>query len=101
MAHTITTPARSSLLGVDMLTIHGSAGVLIRDASFTLAASQRLGLVGRNGGGKSTLLDVLYAAHHRQHSPAHVTVQGTIAWTHGVSCGLLPQHPRLADASSG
>jgi len=89
-----------SLLAVDRLTIHGNAGPLVVDASFVLAPSQRLGLVGRNGGGKSTLLHVLDAVRHGHPPPAHVTVGGGIAWSHGATCGLLPQHPRPADVDA-
>jgi ATPase subunit of ABC transporter with duplicated ATPase domains len=94
---TRTSSQPAALLSVDGLHIESASGRLIGDASFVLPASGRLGIVGRNGGGKSTLLDVLHAAHAGVPPPSHVAVRGGIAWRRGVSTGMLQQHPRRHD----
>lgn len=68
------------------LTIEIGDRVLARDVSFLVAAGEKVGLVGRNGTGKSTLLSVLTGAPAPQvHSKGTVQSVGTV--------GHLPQVP--------
>jgi ATPase subunit of ABC transporter with duplicated ATPase domains len=90
----------SALLGVDALTLESTSGPLIREVSFVLSPSRRIGLVARNGGGKSTLIEALDAARHGRAAPAYVTVRGRIAWARGATCGFLPQHPHADDVEA-
>ncbi|MEY3601346.1 MAG: hypothetical protein RL169_590, partial [Armatimonadota bacterium] len=51
--------ARMSILTVSNLAKSYGADQLFSDITFTIAAGQKLGLIGRNGGGKTTLLKIL------------------------------------------
>lgn len=57
--------------------------LLFSDITFTLAAGQKMGLIGRNGGGKTTLLKILL----RQENPEPSVVGGVVV------------HPRVALAA--
>jgi ATP-binding cassette subfamily F protein 3 len=48
-----------SILTVSQVAKSFAADLLFSDVSFSLAAGQKLGLIGRNGGGKTTLLKIL------------------------------------------
>jgi ATPase subunit of ABC transporter with duplicated ATPase domains len=62
---------------------------LLDDATFRVAAGDRIGLVGRNGAGKTTLTRVLAG----EGLPAAGTIEAT------GSVGYLPQDPRTGDLS--
>ena len=75
-----------------MITAHAvelraGARVLLSNASFRVAAGDRVGLVGRNGAGKTTLTRVL--AGEGEPTSGTVTRSGTV--------GYLPQDPRTGD----
>jgi len=60
--------------------------VLLRDASFVVGAGEKVGLVGRNGTGKSSFVSVLVGEHSAQvRSTGNVRITGTV--------GYLPQAP--------
>jgi ATPase subunit of ABC transporter with duplicated ATPase domains len=63
----------------------------VEGASFTIRARDKVGLVGRNGAGKTSLLRVLGAA-----APA---VEGSVLRTGAL--GYLPQDPRIAGVLDG
>jgi ATPase subunit of ABC transporter with duplicated ATPase domains len=63
------------------------ARVLLEEASFRIAAGDRIGLVGRNGAGKTTLTKTL--AGETQPSAGTITRSGEV--------GYLPQDPRTGD----
>src|ERR1043165_8061066 len=52
-------PAMSTILKAEGLTKYFGAQLVLDDVALTLAAGDRVGLVGENGVGKSTLLRVL------------------------------------------
>src|SRR6266568_3087538 len=72
------------VLQVRNLAIDVAARRVLSDASFTVAAGDKVGLVGRNGAGKTSLLKVLAA----ENDPAAGLVlrRGTL--------GYVPQNPR-------
>ncbi|MEU5085244.1 ABC transporter ATP-binding protein [Streptomyces sp. NPDC021356] len=45
---------------------------VLREVSFRLEPGERLGVVGRTGSGKSTVLRLLFALHHPEHGTARV-----------------------------
>jgi ATPase subunit of ABC transporter with duplicated ATPase domains len=60
--------------------------VLLGDASFVVGAGEKVGLVGRNGAGKSSLISVLVGEPPAQvRSRGNVRITGTLGW--------LPQVP--------
>ncbi len=69
------------------LELRAGARILVEEASFRVAAGDKVGLVGRNGAGKTTMMRTLAG----ETEPA----AGTI--TRSGSVGYLPQDPRTAD----
>jgi ATPase subunit of ABC transporter with duplicated ATPase domains len=67
--------------------LRAGARLLLADASFQVAAGDRIGLVGRNGAGKTTLATVL--SGNAQPAAGTVRRSGTV--------GYLPQDPRTGD----
>ncbi len=72
-----------SLLTVSGLSLAFGPKVLLDGAAFSVAARDRIGLVGANGTGKSSLLRIL-AGEVRPDA-------GTLAWRRGARAGYLPQ----------
>src|SRR6202140_3809732 len=80
----------ASVLQVRNLAIDVAARRVLSDASFTVAAGDKVGLVGRNGAGKTSLLKVL--AGEDDAAAGIVLKRGTL--------GYVPQNPRpRADAA--
>ncbi|WP_298403279.1 ABC-F family ATP-binding cassette domain-containing protein [Ferrimicrobium sp.] len=75
------------LIDADHLTMTRSDRTLFEDLSVTISAGERLGVVGINGTGKSTLLRVL-AGHQLPES-------GEVRRGRGVTVGLLDQEDEL------
>ncbi|MGY4721171.1 ABC-F family ATP-binding cassette domain-containing protein [Naumannella cuiyingiana] len=69
------------------LEVRAGARLLLENASFQIAAGDKIGLVGRNGAGKTTLTRILAG----QGTPAAGTVSP------GGEVGYLPQDPRTGD----
>ena len=72
------------MLQVRNLSIDVAARRVLSDASFTVAAGDKVGLVGRNGAGKTSLLKVLAGEHDPE--AGLVLRRGTL--------GYVPQNPR-------
>ncbi len=72
------------MLQVRNLAIDVVARRVLSDASFTVGAGEKVGLVGRNGAGKTTLLRVLAGEHDSEAGLVHLL--GTL--------GYVPQNPR-------
>lgn len=75
------------MISVADLELRAGARLLLADASFRVAAGDKIGLVGRNGAGKTTTMRVL--AGETQPASGTITRSGTV--------GYLPQDPRSAD----
>ncbi len=71
------------LLGLQNVTFEFGARTIVEDATWHIQPNERIGLVGYNGTGKSTLLKVLT----RQYSPA----EGSVEQGKGVTIGFLHQ----------
>jgi len=81
----------SVLSARDLVKAYGPQ-TLFAGASLTIEAGERVGLLGANGTGKSTLLRVLARVE-----PAD---EGVIDWQRGASILYLPQEPQLPEAAS-
>lgn len=72
-----------SLVTADGLSLSFGKKVLFEDASFTIEATDRIGLIGPNGSGKSTLLRILSGEQQAE--------DGEVFFARGVRAGYLPQ----------
>ena len=75
------------MITVHQLEVRAGARLLMEDVSFRVGAGDRVGLVGRNGAGKTTMTRILAG----DALPASGSVQRT------GSIGYLPQDPRTGD----
>jgi ATPase subunit of ABC transporter with duplicated ATPase domains len=82
-------PPWSTMLSVRGLTVEIGGTLLVEGAGFTVRAGDRVGLVGRNGAGKTSLLRVLGGMS----APKAGVIQRPPAF------GYLPQDPRLDNMS--
>ena len=71
------------MITISNLSIQYSGKFLLNDISFTITEKDRLGLVGKNGAGKSTMLKILC----RELLPEG----GTVAMDNKITLGYLPQ----------
>ena len=72
------------MIQVNNLSKHFGAQVLFEDASFNISKGERVGLVGRNGMGKSTLFRMILAQESAD--------EGEISIPKGYRIGYLEQH---------
>ncbi len=79
-------------LSVENLTHHWGDIQLFNDLTFGVSEGQKIGLIARNGTGKTTLLNIL----------AHVlpAEDGQVTYRKGISIGYLPQIPSLNDKNT-
>ena len=83
----------SLLLSAQHLSLAFGWRPLLDDVSFSIDSGDRIALLGRNGEGKSTLLNVLRGAQQAD--------DGEVKLANGVSVAYLPQDPPAADERSG
>jgi ATP-binding cassette subfamily F protein 3 len=76
-----------TLLHLDSLKKHFGAQEILRGASLRLDPGQKIGLVGRNGGGKTTLLRLIEGLE--------VPDWGSVTLRKGASLGHVPQRPEF------
>ena len=79
-------------LDVQHLTKSFGAHVLFEDISFSVAEGQKVGLVARNGTGKSTLLSILTGVEGYD--------SGQIIFRRDIRVGYLEQTPKFNDADT-
>jgi ATP-binding cassette subfamily F protein uup len=79
-----------SYLQVEGLSKAFGVDVLFEDITFGIAEGEKIGLIAKNGTGKSTLLDILAGIV----SPD----SGTVIYRNNLRVGYLPQLPDLGDA---
>lgn len=71
------------MLGVNSLSIQFGGNFLFDNVSFVVRERDRIGLIGRNGNGKSTLLKII--------SGMQTPEQGNVSFPNGYRIGYLPQ----------
>ena len=74
------------LLQAQGLTMHVGDRTLFHDISMSVGEGQRIGLIARNGTGKTTLLNIL--------AGADTADSGKVIVTSGLRIGYLPQEPQ-------
>ncbi|MFM8508004.1 MAG: ATP-binding cassette domain-containing protein, partial [Actinomycetota bacterium] len=79
------------MLQVRNLSVEVGARMVVHEASFTVMPKDKVGLVGRNGAGKTSLFKVLGGAAEPK--------AGVV--NRGGAFGYLPQDPRIAGAFDG
>lgn len=77
------------MLSVDNITVTFSGTDLFTDVSFLVNPRDRIGLVGKNGAGKSTILKIICGLQN--------PTQGVVSKNGDCTIGYLPQTMRVAD----
>ncbi len=80
------------MLNVENVTHGYGARCILQDASFRLLRGEHIGLVGANGEGKSTFLNIITGKLPPD--------EGTVSWGKHVSVGYLDQHTNLTKGKS-
>ncbi|MBW7838197.1 MAG: ATP-binding cassette domain-containing protein [Chitinophagaceae bacterium] len=70
------------LLGLQNVTFEFGARVIVRDATWHIQPGERIGLIGYNGTGKSTLLKVLTGQYHPSAGTVEKSRETTIGYLH-------------------
>ena len=80
------------MISVDNLTVSFGGWDLFKDISFLINPKDRIGLVGKNGAGKSTMLKVLVGLQQ--------PTSGCISRNGDCTIGYLPQQMKVADTTT-
>lgn len=80
------------MISVQNLGIEFSAKPLFHGVSYVINRQDRIGLAGKNGAGKSTMLKII--------SGLQQPTEGSVAVPEGVTIGYLPQQMNLADTTT-
>lgn len=68
---------------------------LIRKANFVINPGEKVALIGRNGGGKTTLLETIISVAQRKELPFGTEIEGQLEVFPGTRIGYLPQEIKL------
>lgn len=80
------------MVSVNDLTMEFSAHPIFSDVSFVINKNDKIGLAGKNGAGKSTMLKIIAGLQQ--------PTSGTVSKPQEVTIGYLPQQMKLADDTS-
>lgn len=80
------------MISVQNLGVEFSAKPLFHGVSYVINRQDRIGLAGKNGAGKSTMLKII--------SGLQQPTEGSVAVPEGVTIGYLPQQLNLADTTT-
>lgn len=64
---------------------------LIDTGDFTVGGNEKIALVGRNGAGKTVLLETIYSVYKRSSLPEGISFEGLLEMSYGTRIGYLPQ----------
>lgn len=73
-------PSKARLTITDLSISVGTKDLIV-DGNFSIGTSERLALIGRNGSGKTSLLDLVAAVSVGDQAPEHLDVKGDITLT--------------------
>lgn len=76
-----------SILNVEGITLDFGGRIILKDASFRLLPGEHVGLVGSNGEGKSTFVDIIIGKRDPD--------LGKVSWAKNVKIGYLDQYTTL------
>ena len=76
------------MISINNLSVNFGGFDLFKNITFLITSRDRIGLVGKNGAGKSTILKIIYG----DDEPS----QGTVAMPKDISLGYLPQQMKHA-----
>ena len=76
------------MISINKLSVNFGGFDLFKDITFLINRRDRIGLVGKNGAGKSTILKIIYGVDEAS--------KGTVAKPKDVSLGYLPQQMKYA-----
>ena len=76
------------MISINNLSVNFGGFDLFKDITFLITSRDRIGLVGKNGAGKSTILKIIYG----DDEPS----KGKVALPKDVSLGYLPQQMKYA-----
>lgn len=76
-----------SILNVEGITLDFGGRIILKDASFRLLPGEHVGLVGSNGEGKSTFVDIIIGNREPD--------LGKVSWAKNVKIGYLDQYTTL------
>lgn len=79
-------------ISISNVAVEFGATTLLKDVTFTVAAGERWGIVGRNGMGKTTLFQLI--------TGAQAPTRGAIARQSGLRLALLDQHRDFGAATT-
>ncbi|RLD79928.1 MAG: ABC transporter ATP-binding protein, partial [Bacteroidetes bacterium] len=80
------------MISINNLSVNFGGFDLFKDITFLITSKDRIGLVGKNGAGKSTILKII----HGSDEPS----KGTVAMPKDISLGYLPQQMKHASDST-
>ena len=75
------------LVSTSDLAVHYGANIIFSGVDLDINERARIGIVGPNGGGKTSLLRVLVGEQHAS--------EGRVARSIGIQVGYVPQHPEM------
>ena len=75
------------LVSTSDLAVHYGASIIFSGVDLDINERARIGIVGPNGGGKTSLLRVLVGEQHAS--------EGRVARSIGIQVGYVPQHPEM------
>jgi ATP-binding cassette ChvD family protein len=82
---------RVAILSASGLTKTAGGRDILKDLSFSLFADAKVGIIGRNGSGKSSLLRIL--------AGEEAPTEGSVVPVPGLTRGYVPQEPRLDETT--
>lgn len=85
-----------NLLTTKKFELFTETDVLIRDLSFSLSAGEKIALIGRNGSGKSSFLNVINYLINNKNTPDHLSWNGDISVNSKLKCYYLSQEIKLS-----
>jgi ATP-binding cassette subfamily F protein 3 len=80
------------LIGVDRISVVHGGRTLFQDVSFQISPGDKVGLIGKNGAGKSTMLKLILGINQPD--------EGSVSRNKEISIGYLPQEMPLPEGKS-